>query len=215
VSSGTVARVGGAHLFASLQNTSVSAPSPTNPITAILDAFRTHDVVALSDPHGLKVPGCRWPHEGDGMSTFLVWLAVALLAQSSASADHPFAGHWTADLAASRFNGPVVVKAASLEFVVTSETVAITHRTIDSSDRDVGTGTTTLRIDGESHPHDELLPGLTVVARWRGPRLLDTVLTRRNGIVDHVTYEISDDGRTLTTKTAGSLGTQEIVFRRD
>ena len=108
-----------------------------------------------------------------------------------------------------------VVDRDDLEFVVTPETVAITNRTIDISNRDVGTGTTTLRTDGESHPHDEVLPGLTVVAQWRGPRLLDTVLTRRNGIVDHVTYEISDDGRTLTTKTAGPLGTQEIVFRRD
>jgi hypothetical protein len=39
------------------------------------------------------------------MSTFLVWPAVALLAPGCPSADHLFAGHWTADLAASRFNG--------------------------------------------------------------------------------------------------------------
>jgi hypothetical protein len=133
-----------------------------------------------------------------------VWLGVALLTLGSVSVDL-FSGHWTADIAASRFNGAVAVKAASLEFVVTSETVAITNRTIESANRDVAPGTTTLRTDSESHPHDELLPGLTVVARWRGRRLLDTVLTRRTGIVDHVTYEISDDGRTLTMKTAGPL----------
>ena len=148
------------------------------------------------------------------MSTLIRVIAVALLAQS-VSAHHAFAGHWTADLAASRLNGAVVVKAASLEFVVTSETVAITDRAFDVSNRDVGTGTTTLRTDGEPHSHDELLSGLAVVAQWRGPRTLDTVLTRKNGIVDRVTYQISDDGRTLITRTAGPLGTQEIVFRRD
>jgi hypothetical protein len=149
------------------------------------------------------------------MSTVVKLIAVALLAQNSLSVDHPFAGRWTADLAASRFNGAVVVKAARLEFVVTSETVAITDHTIDVSNRDVGTGTTLLRTDGESHPHDELLPGLMVVAQWRGPRMLDTVMTRKNGMIDHVTYELSDDGRTLITKTDGPLGKQEIVFRRD
>lgn len=149
------------------------------------------------------------------MPILFFWLTVALVNQGGVSANHPFAGHWNADIAASRFNGAIAVKAASLEFVVKAETVEITDRTIDFSNRDVGTGTTSLRTDGEPHPHDELLAGLTVVARWRGQRLLDTVMTRGNGVVDHVTYEISDDGRTLTTKTAGPLGTQEIVFRRD
>jgi hypothetical protein len=49
---GTVVSVGSAHLLASPQDSSVPAPSPANPITAVLDAFRTHDIVTLSDPHG-------------------------------------------------------------------------------------------------------------------------------------------------------------------
>jgi hypothetical protein len=48
----TVVSVGGAHLLASPQNTSAAVPLPANPITAILDAFRTHHIVTLSDPHG-------------------------------------------------------------------------------------------------------------------------------------------------------------------
>jgi hypothetical protein len=31
---------------------------------------------------------------------------------------------------------------------------------------------------------------------------------------DRVSYEVSDSGRTLTTRTSGSLGDQVIVFRR-
>jgi len=52
VSLDTIVNVGGAHLFASPQNTSAAAHSPANPVTAILDAFRTHDIVTLTDPHG-------------------------------------------------------------------------------------------------------------------------------------------------------------------
>lgn len=47
-----IVNVGGARLSASPQNARAAAPSPTNPVTAILDAFRTHDIVALTDPHG-------------------------------------------------------------------------------------------------------------------------------------------------------------------
>jgi hypothetical protein len=40
------------------------------------------------------------------------------------------------------------------------------------------------------------------------------VLTRRNGVTDHVTYELSSDGSVLAARTAGPFGTQEIIFRR-
>jgi hypothetical protein len=146
----------------------------------------------------------------------ILLLAIVSLGQIALTVpDYSFAGHWTADVAASRFNGAVAVKAASLDFVVRPQAVEITNRTTDTSGRELGTGTTTFTTDGQPHPHDELLPGLIVVARWNGPRQLDTVLTRTNGIVDRVTYEVSDNGRTLTTRTAGPLGTQEIVFRRE
>jgi hypothetical protein len=52
VSLETIVNVRGAHLFASPQDTSAAAPSPANPVTAILDAFRTHDIITLTDPHG-------------------------------------------------------------------------------------------------------------------------------------------------------------------
>ena len=75
-------------------------------------------------------------------------------------------------------------------------------------------GSANLFVDGEEHPHDELLPGLVVVTRWRGPRLLETILTRKDGQIDRVTYEVSANGQTLTVKTEGPLGGQLIVFER-
>jgi len=58
------------------------------------------------------------------------------------------------------------------------------------------------------------MPGLIVVARWHGTRVLETVLTRKDGQTDRVTYEVSLDGRTLTTRTSGNFGDQAIVFDR-
>ena len=59
-----------------------------------------------------------------------------------------------------------------------------------------------------------LMPGLIVVARWRGSHVLDTILTRKDGQVDRVTYEVSADGSTLTTTTSSTLGEQVMVFER-
>jgi len=50
-----------------------------------------------------------------------------------------------------------------------------------------------------------LMPGLIVVARWRGSHLLETILTRNDGHVDRVTYDVSADGRTLTTEGPATL----------
>ena len=47
-----IVNVDSAHLFAFPQDTSTAAASPANPVTAIIDAFRTHDIVTLTDPHG-------------------------------------------------------------------------------------------------------------------------------------------------------------------
>lgn len=77
-----------------------------------------------------------------------------------------------------------------------------------------GHGPTTFQTDGKPHPHDELIPGLTVVARWRGSRILETVLARKDGRAGRVTYEVSADGKTLTSRTSGDLGDQLIIFDR-
>lgn len=139
-------------------------------------------------------------------------MVLSFLAQSP---PNPFNGEWTADVDASRFNGAVAVKSATLRLLVAEDTVVITNHTIDASNRDVGTGASTFHTDGRPHTHDELMPALTVVAKWSNDRLLDTVLTRPNGVADHVTYELSADGQTLTTRTAGPFGTQQIIFRRN
>ena len=145
----------------------------------------------------------------------MLWIMVFLSAAGQSQlASHPFNGHWIADMTTSRFNGSISVQSASLDFIVSAQGVAITNHSIDKSGRDVGTGTSSFRTDGQPHVHDELMPGLKVVAIWSGDRTLNTVLTRPKGVMDRVSYELSSDGSTLVTRTAGPFGTQEIVFKR-
>jgi hypothetical protein len=73
--------------------------------------------------------------------------------------------------------------------------VSITDTVIDASGQNVGHGTTTFRADEKEHAHDDLVPGLVAVARWRGSHVLETVLTRKDGQVDRITYEISAEGK--------------------
>ena len=134
--------------------------------------------------------------------------------QAGAPADHPFAGTWTANLAKSKLHSNAQIQRITLRFDLSADAVSITDMVIDVSGRNVGNGTTTFQTDGKAYPHDELLPGLTVVARWRDSRAFETVLSRRDGQMDRVTYEISADGMTLTNTTSGALGEQVIVFER-
>ena len=124
------------------------------------------------------------------------------------------AGTWIADLASSKLHKGSPIRTATLEVAVTSETVTITDSIQNAAGQQIGTGTTTFRTDGKPYPHDALMPGLMVAATWSSTNVLETTLKQKNGQTDRVTYEVSSDGKMLTTKTSGPLGDQVIVFRR-
>jgi ketosteroid isomerase-like protein len=129
-------------------------------------------------------------------------------------AEHPFVGHWTADLSKSKLHSNLRLQSMTLQIAVMDDAVSIADTVVIPSGQNLGHGTTTFQTDGTERPHDELMPGLIVVARWHGSRVLETILTRNDGQVDRVAYEVSADGRTLTTTTSGHLGEQVIVFDR-
>jgi hypothetical protein len=132
-------------------------------------------------------------------------------AQVPASMDNAFVGSWTADLAQSKLRPNSHITSATLVFSVTPEAVSITDSVIDGGQQ-VGHGTTVFQTDGKEHPHDELAPGMMVVALWRSSRRLETTL-KWNGQTDTVTYDVSSDGKTLTNRVLGRLGEQVIVFK--
>jgi len=148
------------------------------------------------------------------LSVLLAVGGVAAPQTRPTAPENPFVGHWTANLSRSTLHQNSQVQTMTLQFAVTVDAVSITDSVITPSGQAQGHGTTTFQTDGKQHPHDELIPGLTVVARWRGSRILETVLTRKDGRTDRVTYEVSADGRTLTSRTSGDLGDQLIMFDR-
>ena len=140
---------------------------------------------------------------------------IALLALTAGQPDaHALEGRWVADLAASRLHAGTAVRSIALTFVVRSDRVRISDEVVSASGEQVGHGPAEFITDGQPHPNDALLPGVIVQARWVTPRLLETVLTRRSGVVERVSYERSPDGLTLTNTTEGPLGSQIVVFRR-
>ena len=76
-----------------------------------------------------------------------------------------------------------------------------------------------LRLDSNEHPVAEA-PGVVEIARWVGSYTLETVYKQDGEVVSEGSYEVSSDGKTLTSKGKGTDATgsqfeQVIVFDRE
>jgi hypothetical protein len=70
----------------------------------------------------------------------------------------------------------------------------------------------TFRSDGTETP-GTLTPGVTHVARFVGSHVLTTIANKNGEMFAMITYEVSADGKTLTSSGSGMLE-QVIVFGR-
>jgi hypothetical protein len=143
-------------------------------------------------------------------------LAVAAAMQQTAPAvsqtNSALAGHWVANVSRSKINPKYPFRSAALIIVVRSESVSLTDVVLDDKGKEQTHGTVTFETDGQEHPHDELVPGLVVVARWLSPHALETVASKGGQVVHRIRYEAAPDGNTLTAIDP-SLD-QVIVFER-
>jgi hypothetical protein len=104
-----------------------------------------------------------------------------------------------------------------MEFTVVGNTVTLKHGGVNAGGQQES-GALVLEADGKEHAVPEA-PGITVVTRWVGPRVLHTIGKSAGAQVGEQTYEVSTDGKTLTAKVAGvdasgSRLDQVIVFDR-
>ena len=142
---------------------------------------------------------------------FATWPALkAHVTSLEPAAPHPLAGTWIANIARSRRHPANQFQGATLELTVDGDTVTIVHAATDERGRDEG-ATSTVQADGREHPSPALL-GHALVAKWRGPRVLEVADVKDGQIVGGGTYEVSDDGRTLTVSS--TRGEQVIVLDR-
>ena len=142
---------------------------------------------------------------------FATWPQLKAHVESAASSPvHPLAGTWTADVSRSKRHPANQFRGATLHVTVEGDAVTITHVAIDEAGREER-GTSTLCVDGVEHA-GERASGHALVARWAGPRVLEVFDRKMGEDVGGGTYELSDDGRTLTVSSA--RGEQVIVLDR-
>jgi hypothetical protein len=124
-------------------------------------------------------------------------------AQQDPGGKSPFSGTWAANVAKSQRHPNHLFQSATLRFAVASDTVTLTHGGVNASGEEES-GAMTLQADGEEHPVSEQVPGVVVVTRWVGSRLLETVAKKDGTVVGQQSYEVSADGKTLTAKVWGT-----------
>lgn len=116
--------------------------------------------------------------------------------------DSPFAGTWVENIAKSKRHPNHQSQSATLEFAVVGNTVTITHCGVNARGQKESS-TVVLEADGQEHPVPEQ-PGIVVVTSWSGPRLLRAVEEEVGAQVGETEYEVSTDGKTLSTTVSGT-----------
>lgn len=144
-------------------------------------------------------------------------LAVPVLADPQGSENSPFSGTWVANIEKSKRDPNHQFQSATMEFSVAGDTVTLKHGGVNAGGQQES-GTVVLQADGQERPISEA-PGVTVVTRWIGPRVLHTIGKSAGAQVGEQTYEVSTDGKTLTAKVSGVDASgarfdQVIVFDR-
>ena len=142
---------------------------------------------------------------------------VPVPAASQSPESSPFSGTWVANIAKSKRHPNHQFQSATMEFAVAGNTVTLKHGGGNAGGQPES-GTLVLEADGKEHPVPEA-PGVTVVTRWVGPRVLHTIGKSAGAQVGEQTYEVSTNGKVLTAKVSGvdASGTrfdQTIVFDR-
>jgi hypothetical protein len=132
--------------------------------------------------------------------------------------ESPFSGTWVANIAKSRRHPNHLFQSATLRFVVAGDTVTLTHAGVNAGGQEES-GTTVVQADGKEHPASEKTPGVVVVTRWVGPRLLEILAKNAGVTVGQQSFEVSADGKTLTTDVWGTDASgqrfeQMIIFDR-
>ena len=128
------------------------------------------------------------------------------------------AGTWKANLSKSQRDPNHQFQSLALHFEVSDEAVLLTFTGVNPAGEQVS-GTRKLRPDNKEYAVAEA-PGVVEIARCIGSYTLETVYKQDGRVVSEGTYEVSRDGKTLTSKgkgtdANGSEFEQVIVFDRE
>jgi hypothetical protein len=140
-------------------------------------------------------------------------LLAALLSavQGSAAAQSPLVGSWTANLAKSKLHPGAEYQSVSLQISVSADTITMASEIVTTSGQ-TQRAAETFRTDGKETP-GTLTPAVALMAKWLGPDVLASVARKNGETFVLVIYQVSTDGRTLTSRSSGAIE-QTVVFER-
>lgn len=125
--------------------------------------------------------------------------------------ENPFVGSWTANLSKSRPHPDFKFQRVTLQIAVAGDTVTMSSVVVDPSGKEQRAAET-FRSDGTETP-GTLTPGVSHIARFVGSHVLVTIARKDDQLFAMITYEVSADGKTLTSRSSGVME-QVIVFDR-
>ena len=127
------------------------------------------------------------------------------LSQSEVNAkkENPFVGKWTANLLKSRRHPSSQFQRATLEVAMEGNQLTISDVVVDDAGRE-NSGRNTILVDGNEYP-SENGNGYVLVARWRGPQVIETIAKKNGQSAGWGTYEVSEDGQTMTISGAEQM----------
>jgi hypothetical protein len=123
----------------------------------------------------------------------------------------PLAGNWTVNYSKSKLSPAFKFQSTTLQITIAGDTVTMASRLVDPAGQEQRAAET-FRTDG-TETAGTLNPGVTLVARWLDPHVLASLAKKGGQVIALVTYEVSPDGKTLTSRSSGTLD-QVIVFER-
>ena len=129
---------------------------------------------------------------------------------------HPLHGTWIANIAKSARHANHQFQNATMRLEVGVDVVVLSYEGVNASGKQESS-TQTIRADGQEHPV-EGAPGIVTISTLESRRLESSA--KRDGVaLGRGTYEVAEDGRTLTATVAGIDASgkafdQVIVFDR-
>jgi hypothetical protein len=113
----------------------------------------------------------------------------------------PLAGTWKANLAKSQRDPNHQFQSLTLRFETSDDSVSLTYTGVNMGGEEES-GSRQMHADGREYSVAEA-PGVVVITKWLQPQTLETVARKDGKPVGQSTYEVSTDGKTLTTRIKG------------
>ena len=131
---------------------------------------------------------------------------------------NPLVGKWKANLSKSQRDPNHQFQSLALRFEISDDALLLTFTGVSMSGKEES-GTQKIHPDGKERPVAEA-HGIVEVSRWVDSHILESVAKKDGTVIGASRYEVSSDGKTLTSKVKGTDAKgrqfeQVIVFDRE